>query len=133
MDKRRRFSPPVVGGSSLLVMFAVLCLTVFALLALSTVRADGRMSEASARSVAGYYEADSRAEEIFARLRAGEIPNEVTEHQGVYTFACTISDTQELRVAVENRADGWVILQWNAVSTADWQEDNSLNLWDGGT
>lgn len=133
MDKRRRFSPPVVGGSSLLVMFAVLCLTVFALLAISTVRADGQLSEASAQAVTEYYEADSRAEEIFARLRAGEIPKEVTEHQGVYTFACAMSDTQELRAAVEKTADGWVILQWNAVSTADWKEDDSLNLWDGGT
>lgn len=133
MNKCRRFSPPVVGGSSLLVMFAVLCLTVFALLALSTIRADGQLSETSAQLVAGYYEADSRAEEIFARLRAGEIPDDVTEHQGVYTYACTISDTQVLQIAVQKIEDGWAILQWCAVSTADWQKDDSLNLWDGGT
>lgn len=30
---------PVIGGSSLLVIFAVLCLTVFALLGLSTAQA----------------------------------------------------------------------------------------------
>ena len=32
MDKRESFAPPAVGGSCLLVIFAVLCLTVFALL-----------------------------------------------------------------------------------------------------
>ncbi len=131
MNKRRRFSPPVVGGSSLLVMFAVLCLTVFALLSLSTVQADGRLSDASAQAVEDYFEADCRAEEILAELRAGKIPAEVTEETSIYTYACTISDTQELRVSVQKTGDGWAILQWKAVSTADWQEDDSLDLWDG--
>ena len=51
MDKQKQVqvSPPPVGGASLLVVFAVLCLTVFALLSLSTVRANERLSEASAR------------------------------------------------------------------------------------
>ena len=130
--KRSGYVPaPAVGGSSLLVMFAVLCLTVFALLALSTVQADRRLSDASARSVEVYYEADCRAEEILARLRAGEIPAGVTETDGVYTYACAISDTQELRVSVREDGGDWTVLQWQAVSTADWQEDDSLDLWDG--
>ena len=61
MDEKR-FSAPAVGGSSLLVIFAVLCLTVFALLGLSTVQADGRLSGASAEAVSAYYAADCRAE-----------------------------------------------------------------------
>ena len=40
--KKERFSPPAVGGISLLAVFAVLCLTIFALLSLATVGADGR-------------------------------------------------------------------------------------------
>lgn len=58
MSERRRFSPPTVGGSSLLVIFAVLCLTVFALLSLSTVQADGRLSQTSAEAAQAYYAAD---------------------------------------------------------------------------
>ena len=73
MDSKRRFTPPPVGGVSLLVVFAVLCLTVFALLSLSTVRADDRLSQASARAVSGYYAADCQAQEVLARLRAGEL------------------------------------------------------------
>lgn len=41
--KKQRFSPPAIGGTSLLVVFAVLCLTVFALLSLTTVQADVRL------------------------------------------------------------------------------------------
>lgn len=44
MAKRNASGPPAaVGGSSLLVIFAVLCLTVFALLTLSTAAADSRI------------------------------------------------------------------------------------------
>ena len=105
MDERKQaeLSPPPVGGASLLVVFAVLCLTVFALLSLSTVRANGRLSEASAQAVADYYAADCAAQEILARLRAGEEPEGV-EFEGfgeLYaSYACPISDQQELRVEV---------------------------------
>ncbi len=53
-----RFSPPMVGGSSLLIIFAVLCLTVLAMLSLSTARNNDQLSRASADSVAAYYAAD---------------------------------------------------------------------------
>ena len=51
MDKQRKFQAPMVGGSSLLVIFAVLCLTVFALLGFSTVQADRRLADASIAAV----------------------------------------------------------------------------------
>ena len=52
-------APAAVGGSSLLVIFAVLCLVVFALLGCATVQADGRLSDVSAQSVSNYYRADA--------------------------------------------------------------------------
>ena len=131
MSKRRRTSAPVVGGSSLLVFFAVLCLTVFALLSLSTVQADQSLSEQSAQAVGEYYAADLQAEALFARIRAGECPDQVTEENGVYTYACTISDTQELRVMLKQEEAGWTVVQWQAVSTVHWQEDDLLPVWDG--
>ncbi|MBD5133272.1 MAG: hypothetical protein HDT38_02190 [Clostridiales bacterium] len=70
--KREGMAPPALGGSSLLVAFAVLALTVFALLSLSTVRADVRLADASAKAVEDYYAADVKAQEILARLRNGE-------------------------------------------------------------
>ena len=58
MGRKEQFSPPALGGSSLLVVFAVLALTVFALLSLSTVRADARLGDAATEAVSGYYAAD---------------------------------------------------------------------------
>ena len=131
MDKRQSFQAPVVGGSSLLVIFAVLCLTVFALLSLSTVQADSRLSDASAAAVSEYYAADCRAEEILARPRTGQVPEGVRVKADTYSYTCPISETQELQVEVRIRENGWEILRWQAVSTTQWNEDETLSLWDG--
>lgn len=131
MDKDTRINPPIVGGSSLLVIFAVLCLTVFALLGLSTVQAGGRLSQSTAQAVTAYYQADCQAEEIFARLRSGELPEGVTHSNTVYSYIRPISDTQQLRVELQKEADGWTVLRWQAESTADWEPNDSLHVWDG--
>ena len=132
MDNRRGGLPPAVGGVSLLTAFAVLCLTVFALLSLATVRADGRLADSAVQGVADYYAADCRAQEVLARLRAGERPEEAARDGDVYSYACPISDTRELSVEVLVRGDGsYQVLRWQAVPTALWEADDSLELWDG--
>lgn len=133
MGEKERFSPPAVGGSSLLVIFAVLCLTVFALLGLSGVQAGGRLSDASAQAVSAYYDADCRAEEILAALRQGVVMEGVRrEADGIYAYTCPISDTQALEMRVRLDGEDWSVLRWQAVSTAQWEADESLDLWDGG-
>ena len=142
MAKKESFAPPALGGSSLLVVFAVLALTVFALLSLSTVRADVRLGDAAARAVTGYYQADCQAQEILARLRSRETPVEVTSHMEDswhdprmvrYTYAVPISDTQELQAEVlVNSADGsYSVLRWEAASVGELEFDNGLDVWDG--
>ena len=131
MDNKRRFTIPIVGGSSLLVIFAVLCLTVFALLGLSTVQAGERLSQKTARAVTDYYQADCAAEELFARLRAGEVPAGVTQEDDTYSYTCPISDTQQLCVTLQKQGGDWAVLRWQAESTVDWETDDGLELWDG--
>lgn len=143
-NKDKGFSPPTTGGASLLTVFAVLCLTVFALLSLSTVRADSALSEASAKAVRDYYVADGKAQELLARLRFGELPDEVTvyetiahypdrvEEMQICAYTVPISETQELRVEVEVRGtDDYTVLRWQAVPVGDWEIDDDLGLWDG--
>ena len=133
MEVKRRFSPPAVGGSSLLVIFAVLCLTVFALLSLSTVQADGRLGDAAAAAVSDYYRADCQAETVLAQLRQGRMPEGVTVRDGVCSYTCPISDTQELAVEVYLEGTDYTVLRWQAVPTAQWQPDDGLELWTGDT
>ena len=131
--EKERFSPPAVGGSVLLVSFAVLALTVFAVLSLATVRADQRVADAAAKAAEDYYAADCAAEETLAALRRGETPPGVAaEGDGVYSYVCVISDTRELRVRVDLDGEGgYRVLTWQAVSTARWPEEGALDVWDG--
>jgi len=124
-------APPAVGGSSLLVIFAVLCLTIFALLGLATVQADSRLAEASYRAVQGYYEADVQAEKILAELRMGILPNDVVKEGNLYKYVCPVSEIQALEVEVQVTETSHQILRWQLVSTTEWEEDDSLDLWDG--
>ena len=130
--QRDHLSAPATGGISLLTGFAVLALTVFALLSLSTVRADERLSLASAQAVRDYYAADNGAQEILARLRAGEVPLDVTIDGGIYSYAVPISENQELQVELRVEGSIYTVLKWQAVSLGDWEEvEGELDLWDG--
>ena len=128
---REQLKTPLVGGSSLIVIFAVLCLTVFALLGLSTVRADKRLADISTQAIEDYYAADTLAETIFAQLRAGTLPEGVEYANGVYSYTCTISDTQALVVEVSRQDGVWTVLRWQAVTTTQWTENDGLNVWAG--
>ncbi len=137
-DKKDRLSIPPIGASSLLTAFAVLCLVVFALLALTTVRADVALSDASLQATKDYYAADCQAQEILARLRNGEQPEGVTfSGSGLLyaDYAVPISHTQELQVTVILRGiadQEYTVLRWQVVSTAEWNGDDTLHVWDGG-
>ncbi len=120
----------LVGGSSLLVIFSILCLTVFALLALSTVKADIRIADASVQSVKDYYKADCEAEAILAKIRQGQIPEGVEQQDGNrYFYTCPVSDTQELNVLVEVEDESFTIHQWKVVVTKQWSPEEYIEVW----
>lgn len=124
---------PAVGVVSLIVIFSVLCLTVFAMLTISSVKADEILSSRTAATVEGYYRADYKAEQTLAQLRSGEIPENVTETKGVFYYTYPISDTQNLAVEVMVDGSDYNILRWQAVSTANWIAEDELPVWDGVT
>ncbi len=133
MAEKERFSPPALGGISLLVVFAVLCLTVFALLTLTTVQADSRLGDSSLQAVTDYYAADCKAQKILALLRAGEMPEGVTKEGDYYQYTCPVSENQNLEVSVSLEGDTYEILYWRAVPVEKEQAEESLNVWDGIT
>ena len=129
MKKQTRISPTVVGGSTLMAIFAVVTLCVFALLSLSTVLSQQRLSQAAAQSVQRYYEADLQAEEAFAKLKTGEIPCE----NGAYHAIYPISETQWLITEFENQDGQWHISRWQTVAQNPREADDSLPVWTGNT
>ena len=125
-EKRRL---PFTGGSSLLVIFSILCLTVFAMLSLSTVKADLRMADASVKAIEEYYRADCEAEAILGQLRNGRMPDGVVNEDNLYAYLCPVSDTQALSVVVQINGTEYKIQQWKVEGTAEWSPEEYLNLW----
>ena len=128
MTKTNKTSCPLLGGCALLVIFGVLCLTVFALLSLHTVLAEQRLSRTAAEQAEAWYEADLRAQEIFARLRGGEIPPEVEKTGEEYHYCVSISPHQTLEVTLTNTNGSWEILSWRTVAHPE-DGDISLPVW----
>ena len=130
MKKNRPISMPAIGGSSLLVIFAVLCMTVFALLSLSTAQAERRMSDAAAQAAKDYYAADLQAQKIYAQLRAGGQTDGVEREGDTFRYSCAISERQTLCVELENKEGTWRVLRWRVVAEAE-PADDALPVWDG--
>ena len=116
METKKRVQMPTVGGTSLLVIFAILCLTTFAVLSIATAEADAHQSHVSAEAVSSFYAADLEAEEIFSLIRAGEMPEGVSLNGNVYSYTCKISETQTLFVEIKYESGIYTVLRWQAAS-----------------
>ena len=131
MNKKGLHTFPAVGLSSLLVIFAVLCLAVFALLTVSTARADANLSRKNREAALQYYQAELEADRCIARLRGGEVLPGVNREGDIYTFSCPVSDTKMLEVQVLIQGESCRILRWQSVSTTHWKTDEKLPVWSG--
>ena len=138
-----------IGSASIVMIFAVLCLTVFAALSFETAGYEQRLAEKSAASVEAYYVADGIAEERYLQiyqllqqnLDAERLVTEL-EHIGVsmeigtaqtkLSYTVPIDDMQELQVTLlwyENKV--LQIAQWSAAAAVPWEAEDIIQVWDG--
>lgn len=126
----------VSGAVSLVVILCVLCLSVFAVLTLTTAVGEERLSVLSAQRTAEYYEADRRAVEIAADLAAGREPEVdvtyTTLPEGTLAeFSLPAGGEQILSVAVLLTDEDCQILRWQCEYAGDWEADGIIEIWDG--
>ena len=129
--KKRKLSFTSVGGSSILTIFAVLCFLVFALLSLSTAKANYNLSEKSVKAVNNYYAADTKAEEVYAQIRAGNMPDGVQQKGNTYTYTCAIDDKQKLFVEIKKQKEKFHVVKWEKQYTGEWKPDDTNDVCDG--
>lgn len=129
--KAKKLSIPSVGGSSIITIFAVLCFIVFALLSLSTSKADSTLTQKSVDSVQKYYQADIKAEVILSQLRRGEIPDYVYSEGNLYSYQCPIDENQQISVEVEINGDSYVVRKWKKEYIGEWKTDDTIKVWGG--
>ena len=132
-----------IGSGSVVLVFAVLCLSVFALISYTAAGNDKTLAEIEARMVGNYYEADTLAELILAEiLTAGAIPRSVGDVEitsrwdrelaaRTAEFSCPMSDDYELYVKIALRGDTYDILSWRSRNTGAWEFEDSLPVWLG--
>lgn len=127
------------GSASIALVFAVLCLTIFTLIAFTSAKNDKALADAEVSLATGYYEADMLAEYILAELlETDPVPDtirgvEITSHRGTneVEFSCRISDSKELYVKVVLHDASYDILSWRMRDIGQWDSDVGLPIWPG--
>ncbi len=159
----KKSSPTASGGMgvgyvSLIMIFAVICLTVLAVLSYQAAGANDILNDKSAAFTSEYYAADSRAkeklfvldecalaaadgffEDDFTALCTERLPDvslrNVPEGTEV-SFSEPINDRLELRVCIvfcDISADGsrFRVIEWRTASVNTDNTDEALGVWDG--
>jgi hypothetical protein len=139
-----------VGSASIVLVFAVLCLTIFSLITFIVARNSKALVDAEAELVIGYYEADVEAERILAELVDSpiipwsirgvfiHIEQDNFSTYDIVNFSVPIYltnannvrsvSTMELFVRVAIIEDTYNILSWRMFDTANWTPDDGLNV-----
>jgi len=132
-----------VGSASIVLVFAVLCLTIFSLITFVVAANEKNLTDVKIELVTGYYKADALADLILADILASEtVPATIRDvniyegwddGRGVETiyFFCNISDIKALYVNIAVYDDSFDILNWHMYDTEDWEFNDSLNIWTG--
>lgn len=131
-----------VGSATLVMIFSVLCLTIFAVLSVVTAGNAWTLAEKSADSVTAYYEADTKAIAIYDDLTANydgtfTLPTDCTAQvewvDGTerLNYWVPMDDNQVIWVQLYPVGDTLVIARWEVEYQGDWNADQTLNLWGG--
>ena len=136
--RNEKLGVPGHGAVSIVLVFTVLCLTLFAVITFSQSTANKALADTAARMVVGYYEADTLAERMLAQLRCAPTPDmpqtvfisgvkvtlvKIDEATAAH-FRIPVTEYKELvvEVAIKN-SDEYEVLVWRMSDVGVWQPD----------
>ena len=110
-----------VGVSSIVLIAAVLCLTVFAVLSLVSARNDIALSERTAESAATYYAADRKAQFIIAEVDALAGDDDFTidgveKDGGTVRFQVIVDENRVLNVVLDTSGGSAEIIDYRLLT-----------------
>ena len=116
----------VTGLVSLVLIFCVLCLSIFAVLAWAAADRERALTELNLRRSAEYYAADAAAVAWRAELEGSDIPlgAEVSR-------AFSAGEDRTLYVTVRREDEGFRVLRWETRYTGAWNADEHIEVWSG--
>jgi predicted membrane-bound dolichyl-phosphate-mannose-protein mannosyltransferase len=132
--KEKRSMGLNIGSASIIMLFAVLCLTVLSALSLLSASSQMRLSRRAADVVSDYYAADLAASQIYEAVKAGDTSRVETVRGdgGVsYHYVVVIDKHQSLEVSLAEENGAVTVEQWKIIESGDWEPDDTLDLWGG--
>ncbi|MCL2840038.1 MAG: hypothetical protein FWE05_04615 [Defluviitaleaceae bacterium] len=133
-----------IGSASIVLVFAVLGLTIFATISYISALTDQVLIDSEVESVVAFYTADAQAELIVAEILSAEITPEyvngieITSYWDwdliaeLVSFAYPVTETRLLYVVIAIGLDSYEIITWRMYNTWEWEADTRLNVWQGG-
>lgn len=153
MAKENREGGIQIGTASLILIFVVLTLSIFAMLSMTSALADDRITDRTEEWVSNYYAADTEAVNRLAEIdKVAEEAIKSNEGFGSYmekhancdydaltnvaTFEVEINENVKLEVSAkffEGYVDGkhFEVERWQEVNAREYNLDESMPVWDG--
>ncbi len=141
-----------IGYTSIMIIFALVCLVIFAVLSLKAAASDESLNKRSGEYLKEYYAADNSAKQKLCELDElafkaesseffSESFQELAEEKGYSVrmaregcsvdYSVPINERQEIAVSVIFKATGeYEITLWKS-RTISLENDDHLNVWDG--
>ena len=134
-----------IGGSSILVIFVLLCITTFATLAMVSATASFRLATQVARAADDFFAAESIAEEKLAEV-SGIVRSAngqsfyaqleelgVMYYDGVISYSVSVNDSLRLDVQLHVNGTSLKVYSWVQVAIFDPAEygGGGITLWPG--
>ncbi|MEG0978758.1 MAG: hypothetical protein RR911_02390 [Oscillospiraceae bacterium] len=150
MANQRKTAGVNVGGASIIMVFSVLCLTIFAVLTLVSANAESTLAKKSVASVENYYSADAKVTDTLSKVY--QIVDEQPDLQGIKSSIAKISNTitvtdkgglllisydekiddgQKLVAELSTDGKDVSVKSWKIQRTAAWQPDDSMDVFMG--
>lgn len=142
-------SPKInVGGASIVVIFCVLCLSIFSILALLSANSEKKLALKSASAVENYYMADVSCAKVAQTVAdlylSGAADKDIEEYvysvfgsvgrsaDGIsVSYSWKVDEQQEIFVDLSLLDKEVRVNAWQARYVGDWEIDDSIEVWDG--
>lgn len=143
MDKKYNSIGLPIGGPTLLMIFVILCINIFAVISYMSALRDYNLSEKAAENIAMYYKADSKAEMILSNIlteyeknpdsiyKVKEVDGFSAKDKGSrISFQYNVSIKQDMKLKVEVEVSKitkkYDIIMWKKVNTAVLDDSNQF-------
>lgn len=122
-----------IGSLSLVVVFSILSLTVFAILAYVSANSEYKLAKKFSQSVENLYAADYKAYETLEKIKLGMETSETftIDEYGRVSLFVPVDEYRRLNVSALILGEEIDIISWNTENTSTQAFDESLPVWTG--